>query len=54
VCTGPREIPLINDKDAMALMVKELALEKLATRAPHIATEVFKFFQAKNIGIICN
>jgi hypothetical protein len=51
VCTGPKEIQLINDKDAMTTMVKELALDKLAMRAPHITNNVFKYFK-KNIGII--
>ena len=46
----PKLLVLSDEKDAMAFMVKELAIEKPAARAPAIAMDVWKHFEEKNAG----
>ena len=49
-CSETSAILLLDDKDAMTDMVKSMALDNPAMRAPKIAMEVWKHFEDKNTG----
>ena len=50
-CIDPAStILLFDERGEMASMVKDIAIDHPSRKAPHIASDVWKVFQDKNIG----